>query len=346
MRSYAFPGNIEPEILEIGAQQIPYMRTQEFSEINKESEKILNSLIDNPGGKTIIYTGSGTGAMDAVVANYVTTRRHTVVIDGGSFGHRWSQLCDYYNCRHTDVCPSFGHDVDYELLERAIIENNADTLLCQHHETSSGQLYNLEKISDICKRHNVSLIVDVISSFLVEDISMKDLKIDICITSSQKGLNIPPGISILFFAPSIVDYDFAHNSYYFDFQENLKNLTRGQTPFSPATTIFLQLHSRLKELERDGKEKYQKRARHAAQVFRGFCCNYGWNIIAENPSFAITGFKVNNNLDKIFRAMITRHDTFIMPGSIPGFFRVSHMGVASDDDLETLAKQIHEIETE
>ena len=346
MTTYAFPGIIEDEILAIGAGQVPYMRTAEFSEINKESERLLMEFVGCPSGRALIYTGSGTGAMDAVVCNYVSTRRRALVIDGGSFGHRWSQLCDYYGCEHTDMKLGFGQDVDYKELERLIEVDGIDTLLCQHHETSSGQLYDIMWIGDICRRHNVSLVVDIISSFLVEDFDMNAVGADICITSSQKGLNIPPGIAIMFLSPRMADYPFAHNSYYFDFQDNLKNMTRGQTPFSPATLLFLQLNARLKALKAEGIKANKARARERAQYFRGICEKYGWKSMAETPSWAITGFQTSGDPQRIVRGLIERFDTFIMPGSRPGFFRVSHMGIQSHADLDELGRQIHLLETE
>ena len=69
MHSYVFPGDIDPRIAAIGAEPFMYMRTDAFSRINKESEQMLLDLIHCPGGRTIIYTGSGTGAMSAVVEN-------------------------------------------------------------------------------------------------------------------------------------------------------------------------------------------------------------------------------------------------------------------------------------
>jgi aspartate aminotransferase-like enzyme len=215
MKTYAFPGIINQEILDIGAQQVPYMRTAEFGEINKDSEKLLLEMIHCTGGRTIIFTGSGTGAMSAVVENYVSTKKKAFVIDGGSFGHRWSQLCDYYGCDHVDMKLNFGSDIDYAKMESMIAESKPDVFLCQHHETSSGQLYDLKKISDICHAHNVSIVVDVISTFLAEELNMDELDLDICITSTQKGLNIPPGLSILFFNKKLLtenthvaDFDF------------------------------------------------------------------------------------------------------------------------------------------
>ena len=217
MKSYVFPGDIDPQIAAIGAEPFIYMRTDAFSQINKESERMLLDLIHCPGGRTIIYTGSGTGAMSAVVENYVTTKKKAFVIDGGSFGHRWFQLCEYYSIPVFDFKVPFAKDIDYALLEQTVAAEKPDVFLCQHHETSSGQLFDLEKISVICHRYGVSLVVDVISTFLAEPLDMGALDIDICITSTQKGLNIPPGLSILFFRPKLDGYTFNHKGYYWDF---------------------------------------------------------------------------------------------------------------------------------
>lgn len=344
MKSYVFPGIIEDSILSIGSWQIPYMRTQEFSKMNLESEKILLDLIGCKNGRTIIYTGSGTGAMDAVVANYVTTKNKAFIINGGTFGERWSLLCDYYKCDCYNYIIPFAKDINYDDLEKQIAVEKPDVLLCQHHETSSGQLFDLKKISDICHKYYISLVVDVISSFLVEELDMDKLGIDICITSTQKGLNIPPGLSIVFFSSRLNDYGYNHESYYFDFNSNFDNLKRGQTPFSPATTLYLQLHMRLKQLEASGVDANIKRVQNSALYFRELCEMYSWNIPAETPSYAITGFYVNNKSSRIFRSLIEEFDTFIMPGAQEGFYRVSHMGLQSREDLLELARHIHEIE--
>ena len=236
IKSYVFPGDIDEQIARIGALPFIYMRTDEFSRINLESERMLLELIGCKGGRTIIYTGSGTGAMSAIVENYVSPRRKAFVVDGGSFGHRWYDLCLYYGLDAVDYKVPFGKDLDYPALEAALVESGADTFLVQHHETSSGVLFDIKRIGEICRRHSVSLVVDVISSFLAEPFDMDEVGADICVTSTQKGLNIPPGLSIIFLGARLEGYEFAHRGYYWDFEDNLKNLKRGQTPFSPATS--------------------------------------------------------------------------------------------------------------
>lgn len=346
MQSFVFPGNIDDSIMSIGAKPFIYMRTNMFSEINKESEEILLNLIHCTGGRSIIYTGSGTGAMSAVVENYCTTKRKAFVVNGGSFGHRWLSLCEYYGTQAYDYKVPFAKDIDYDDLEVKVAFERPDVFLCQHHETSTGQLFDIKRISEICHKYSVSLVVDVISSFLAENVSMDDLDIDICITSSQKGLNIPPGLSILFFNKKLNNYKFNHKGYYWDFDDNFLNLQRGQTPFSPATILFLQLNARLRQLQADGGEQNNIDAvRHRATVFRALCSEYGWNIPAENPSFAITGFLTSDDGQRrVFNGLIEKYNTYIMPGSVPGFYRVSHMGLQTDSELTLLAEHISEFE--
>lgn len=348
MHSYVFPGDLDKEIAAIGSQPIPYMRTDEFSKINLESESILLDLIHCEGGRTIIYTGSGTGAMSAVVENYVSTKRKAIAINGGSFGKRWVSLCEYYGVPVVDFKVPFAKDIDYDELERTVEAERPEVFLCQHHETSTGQIFNLKRISEICHRHNVSLVVDVISTFLAEELDMDAFGIDICVTSTQKGLNIPPGLSILFISKRLKGYEYAHRGYYWDFEDNLNNLKRGQTPFSPATLIYLQLNARLRQLKEQGGESYNiSQVRHRAEVFRKECRKYGWAMPAENPSYAITAIQTKDTAERrIFRGLIERYETYIMPGSLSGFYRISHMGLQTDEELHTLAERIHLIESE
>ncbi|MDE6489695.1 MAG: aminotransferase class V-fold PLP-dependent enzyme [Muribaculaceae bacterium] len=343
MKSYVFPGNIEDSILRIGGEPFPYMRTAGFSSLVKDSERMLLSLINNPGGRVIFYTASGTGAMDAVTANYVSCFNKAFIIDGGSFGHRWQSLCDYYGIANDTMKVPFARDIDYAQLAARVQASGAGVLLCQHHETSTGQLFDLDKISAICRSNGVSLVVDAISSFLTDPLDMERSGIDVCITSSQKGLNIAPGLSLVFLAPRILDKQFNHSSYYFDFAENLKNLERGQTPYSPATTIFLQLHARLKADIAIGVDALVDTAHAKASYFRRLCRDNGWEMPVETPSNCITGFFVKQNSGILFQELL-KEGIEIMPGGTPGYFRVSHSGIQTTADLDELADAIKRIE--
>ena len=190
MESYVFPGNIDEQIMKIGSQPFIYMRTDAFSEVNKESERLLLELIHCRGGRTVIYTGSGTGAMAAVVENYVTTKQKAFVIDGGSFGHRWYQMCQYYGIAAVDYRVPFACDIDYDDLESQIARERPDVFLCQHHETSTGQLYDLACISRICHKYGVSMVVDVISTFLADELDIPVDKISDTLKVSGRHISV------------------------------------------------------------------------------------------------------------------------------------------------------------
>ena len=79
--------------------------------------------------------------------------------------------------------------------------------------------------------------------------------------------------------------------------------------------------------------------------FREYCRKFGWDIPAEVPSYAITGFQTKDTPERnVFKGLMEKYDTYIMPGSRPGFYRVSHMGLQTDRELEELADRIHEFE--
>ena len=98
-------------------------------------------------------------------------------------------------------------------------------------------------------------------------------------------------------------------------------------------------------MDEGGEKKNIADVHHRANHFRTLCKKYGWDVPAENPSYAITGFQTKDTADRvIFKGLIEKYDTYIMPGGIPGFYRVSHMGLQSDEDLDRLAARIAEFE--
>ena len=143
MKSFVFPGNIEPEILEAGKGPIPYMRSKWFSDLVFDCEARLLQLLVCPTGKVIPYTASGTAAMEACVLEYVSQHRKALVIVGGTFGARWAEICRYHKIPYEEFQVPFATDPDIGELADRLQSKEFDILLIQHHETSSGYLYNL-----------------------------------------------------------------------------------------------------------------------------------------------------------------------------------------------------------
>ena len=340
MKSFVFPGNIEPEILAIAAEQVPYMRTEWFSELVIGSENMLLDLINCPTGKVIPYTASGTAAMDACVMSFVSTCKKALVINGGTFGARWGQLCSYYGISHDEFLVEFGRDPDWDALMEKIKSGEYDVVLMQHHETSSGYLYNLDRISVLCKDYGLYLVVDAISSFLSDPLSMKDQGVDIALLSSQKGLNLPPGLSFIVLSESVTSRgQFAKSSFYYDWNEQLLNLKRGQTPYSPATHLFMQLHARLCKIKEYGIVSVLNDVKEKAESFREACLANGWQFSANRMSNCLTGIYLPFLARPLVNALIQK-DIYIMPCRHENMIRVAHLGASTIPDHLKLIEEI------
>lgn len=342
MKSFVFPGNIEDEILSIGNGQIPYMRSQWFSQLVKKAEIDLLSLCDCSAGKVIPYTASGTAAMESCVASMFINK--ALVINGGGFGKRWADLCLYYKIDHDEFMVDFGKAPNLKQLETDLSSGQYDVLFMQHHETSSGYLYDIETIGQICDQYEITFVVDAISSFMTDAFSMDLSKIDVAVLSSHKGLNLPPGLSFIVLSDSIVKKgSFKHKSFYLDWEENLHNLKRGQTPYSPATQLFMQLSARLKQIKNEGKVTVIAKVKSNADAFRLQCKQNGWKLTADSLSNCATGiilpFEVKPMIDDLFEKGI-----FVMPCGDKCMIRVAHTGSLNEEDQIELAELIKSYE--
>lgn len=336
--TFAFPGLIEEEILHIGANQIPYMRTGAFSDMVLESEEILQQLIGCKNGKVVAYTASGTAAMESAVVNYASNFKKIMVINGGTFGKRWKEICDYHRLPCDEFKVDFGKDINFTKLEDHLKNGNYGVLLCQHHETSSGQLHDLNNISVLCRKYEISLVVDAISSFLSDPFNMMDSNVDMAVLTSQKGLNLPPGLAFLIISKKAMEHGFRRNNFYLDVAENLKNLKRGQTPYSPATNLFIQLNLRLKKIQKTGISHVLQKVNENAAYFRQACRLNNWPLSAQSASACITGFYINNG--KAICKALLKENIFVMPSSKDDLIRISHIGIQNKAILDILIQKL------
>jgi len=298
----------------IGAEQVPYFRTAEFSAVMLESERLMLRFAKAPeGSRAVFLTASGTGSMEAAVANVLTPQDRALVVNGGSFGHRFAELCRIHGIPHAEVIPPAGDTVTEEQLEKGlrlqaeadkggIVDsqpqpagsasfNNHTALLVNVHETSTGVHYDIEAISRFCKRHGLLLIVDAISSFLADDFDMAGLGADVMIAGSQKALACPPGVSILVLSPRALERVAGNDPHclYLDLKGALKDQERGQTPFTCAVGTLLQIHARLKEIEANGGVESETRKIAAlAADFRAKIKGLPFEIVSKRLSNAVT----------------------------------------------------------
>lgn len=335
----------------IGQEQVPYFRTSEFSELVLECESILTQFAGAPvGSRSLFITGSGTASMEATVMNVFTSRDKVLVVNGGSFGHRFVELCELHDIPHVSIDLQLGQPLTEEHL--AAYENQGFTgFLVNMHETSTGVLYDMKMISDFCKRNGLFLVVDAISAFLADPFNMAELDAQVMITGSQKALACPPGISIIVLSPKAVERvnNTKSRCMYFDLKDALKNGERGQTPFTPAVQTIRQIHARLKEIQSNGGVASEvKRMTELAQDFRSKIAGLPFEIFSPSMSNAVTPLHpLNASAHQIFLTLKDEYGIWICPngGELKDrVFRVGHIGFITPEDNTTLVNAFKDLQ--
>ncbi len=334
----------------IGGEDIPYFRTEEFSQVMFENERLLKKAFFAPeNAKAVFLTASGTGAMEAAIINAFTAKDRVLIVNGGSFGQRLVDICQIHAIPYTEIKLPLGKALTSQDLSK--YEKTGYTgFLVQACETSTGIRFDLKLISDFCKRNNLFFIVDAISGFLADPMSMSDLGIDVIMTGSQKALATAPGIALLVLDEKAIQRAKEINvrSLYFNFLPYLTNMERGQTPFTPAVGTLLELNYQLKDIDKRGVLAVNDEIAKKASYFRNLIKNLPLFLFAETPSNSCTALKVQgkNSAHDIFETIKNRYGIFICPngGELRDtVFRVGHLGNVTLKDYDTLSRILHEM---
>ena len=344
MRSFTVgPVQEADYVLEIGARQTPYFRNQSFSGVMLENEKMICELAHAPrDARTVFLTASGTGAMEASVMNVLDQDDKALVINGGGFGQRFVQLCAIHKIPYEELRVPFEEDLTAEML--APFDGCGFTaLLVNVDETSIGKLYDMELISAFCKRNHLLLIVDAISTFLADPFDMAAYGVDVMIASSQKALALPPGISFLVLSVHAVEKleKLKQKSLYFDLCSALKDGERGQTPFTPAVSVLLQLHERLRRIVEAGPETEIARTNMLASYFREQIVRLPFDIPKFKLSNAVTPvlMRGERSAEELFERLERDYGIWVCPNGGEWrrkLFRVGHIGALETEDYERL----------
>ena len=356
MKCFALgPVEMFPHTFEISKQQIPYFRTPEFSATMLDSEKRLKRVFNAPeNDKVIFLTASGTAAMEASVFNCFTKEDKLLIINGGIFGRRFVEICKAFSYEYESIDLSFGEVLSENHLEK--YEGKGFTaLLVNIHETSTGQLYNTKMLSDFCKRNKMYFVVDAISSVFADEYDITKYGIDVTILSSQKGLAIGPGMSFVLLSEAIWENKVSKNtppSLYFDFKDYVENQKRGQTPYTPAVRVALELNDMLKHIEAEGIDHRLEHVDTVVKDFRNKLQNVEGVHFPEYPlSNASTPILFDRlNADKVYEVMKNKYEVVLTPcgGDLKHVMvRMGHIGnhTIEENDLviDVLKKALLEV---
>jgi aspartate aminotransferase-like enzyme len=305
------PTPVPPNVLLAMAQPMIHHRTPEYDALFAEVRAGLKRLYQTKGD-VLPFASSGTGSMEAAVANTLSAGDTVLLLRAGKFAERWEEICQAYGVTVVPLSAPFGDTVPDAAFAEALR-----------------------------RRPEAILIVDAVSSLGIADLQMDAWGVDVVVSGSQKGLMLPPGLS--FSAVSQKAWGHVRTSrlpkYYFDFTAEAKSVAKGEAHFTPAVSIMLGLREVLRMLEAEGLANVFRRHDRLARATRAGVEALGLEIFAKaTPSPALTPVVAPAGLDseKILATFSSSHNITIAggQGEMKGkVFRLGHMGYVAEFDV-------------
>lgn len=338
------PTMVPVEVRQIAGLQPIHHRTPEFyglfSNLNNNLKKIFKTK-----SEVITLTSSGTGGMEAVIANLFSSGDKVLVASIGYFGERFYDIAASYGL-DAELCDfGWGYVVDLNVLEDKLKSGGYKALLVTHNETSTGVTNNIKDIAAVAHKYDVPVIVDAVSSLGGIPLEMDGWGLDAVVTCSQKCLMSPPGLS--FVALSERAWAMAEKSnlpkYYFDLKKARKGILKDKpdTPYTPAISTIMAVKKATDMLLDFGLDNVYKRQSAYGKKVREYIKGLGLELFPDESisSDLITAVKIPEkyNASKIINYISDKYDILLTGGQghlKDKIIRIGHMGAVTDEIID------------
>lgn len=337
------PTQIPPEVLLKMAEPIIHHRNPLFETIVEEVRESLK-LVFGTGNEVLIFTSSGTGAMEGAITNMLTPGDKAIVIRGGKFGERWTNICNAYGVQAINIDVTWGDILDVQTVKDTLAAHpDAKAVYMQATDTSTGSLFPVKEIAALVRNlPGTIMVVDGITGVGVYPLPMDEWGIDVLIGGSQKALMLPPGLAFA----GVSDKAWAANKsskiprFYFNWAKELENLKKNQTNFTPAISLIIGLRESLRMIREEGLENVYHRIDTLARTMRESAMALGLKIFPRNPSPAVTAICAPEGIDgqEIYKILWKKYGVTGAGGQdqLKGkVFRLATLGYAEKYDVIT-----------
>jgi len=335
------PTPVPSEVLLAMARPMIHHRTPEYDALFREVRAGLGRLVQTRQD-VLTPACTGTGAMEAAVANTLSAGDRVVVVNAGAFAQRWLAIARAFGLQIVELEAAHGETVAPERIAEALRAHpDVKAVLVQHSESSTGVLHDVRAYAQVTRGTDAILIVDAVSSLGIADVQMDAWALDVVVSASQKGLMLPPGLGVL--ALSDKAWSAAKRStlpkFYLDLSEERKYAAKNEARFTPAVSIMVGLREVLRMIEAEGLGNVLRRHDRLSRATRAGAEALGLTLFPKTtPSPALTAVQVPPGLDadRVVAGFATGHNITIDGGRGPSkgkIFRIGHMGYAAETDV-------------
>jgi len=288
-------------------------------------------------GDVIFLASSGSGAMESAVVNLASPGDEIIVVVGGTFAMRWSDIAKAYGVSVHIAEVDWRRGATVSEVDQALKQwPNAQVVFHTWSESSTGVLNDMAEIGKLVRSQNKFFVADAVSGLAVSPMSMDEWNIDVVVAGSQKGLMVSPGLGVVAIGPRAWEKSERAKTprYYFDWKK-----LKSTVPFTPALSLLLELDGSLDFIHSQGMDKIFIRRAQVADRIRDLVRRSRMEIYALKPGNGITGVipPVGFDIAALRRRLETDFGIQIAGGLgkvKDSMFRIGHVGHVTDEEVD------------
>ncbi|MFT5426228.1 MAG: 2-aminoethylphosphonate-pyruvate transaminase [Gammaproteobacteria bacterium] len=330
-------------------------REAEFAELQNAIRNDLLEVypLDKQNWAAILMTGSGTAAMEAMMTSLIPDHGKVLIIENGVYGERLTKIAEIHQINHMTLHHEWGDEIDLKILKDELqYHKEISHVAVVHHETTTGRLNDLAAIAEVCKQHDVPILLDGVSSFGAEDIDFEAWNITACAATANKCLHAVPGTSFVISKRNVFEQmqGTPARTLYLNLASYLEQQDKNGTPFTQSVQTFYALSEALKELKDAGGQQQRKQDYwNRLNIVRDGLEKLGINALmrAEDCSCVLNAFQLPDGIDyETLHDALKQEDFVIYAGQgglAKSLFRISCMGEISEDDMQRFIQVMQSI---
>jgi 2-aminoethylphosphonate-pyruvate transaminase len=341
------PVTLTPRVRNVLAGEDLCHRESEFADMTVDILERLARVYPEASAhyEAVLLTGSGTAAVEAMLATLAPLDGHTLVVRNGVYGERMEEMLRRQSKPYTQIGSDWESPIDIKAVEQALAADSSITHVATvHHETTTARLNDIAALSEVCRTYNVKILLDAVSSFAGEVIDFATWPLEAVAATANKCLHGAPGASFVLVEKSRLAQDVsASPSLYLDLLGYYKLQRQGWSPFTQAIPAYRALLEALKEMEDlGGWSARHKRYQELSSTLRAHLLSMGIQalISEENGAAMLTAFDLPDGM-----GYLELHDKLKQRGFIiyagqgkmsERIFRIANMGAIDAADWKRL----------
>jgi 2-aminoethylphosphonate-pyruvate transaminase len=329
-------------------------RTKEFEEMFIDSQTKINRLLKaDESYYSVIISGSGTAANEAVLSSVIKEGETVLLIKNGNFGEKLEEILDQYHIPKETASFSWAAYPNLEQIEKILKGNSKITLVAMvFHETSTGMINPVREVGDLCVKYGKKYFVDSVSAAGGENVNLLDSHIDFTTSVGGKCIGAFPGSAFICAKEAYLKEITAAQckNIYLNLNKHYQfAITKHQTPNTPNVTLFWALNKALTNILNEGLDSRINRYKSCAAIIREGVEKIGLRLLLDDhKSNTVTSVFLPQGRN-VFQFLVDLEAkgflVYIGKGKYAdnGMFQIANMGDIYEKDCSNLLSALKSV---